>query len=498
MTAIDFKESVAPLADPANKETTGRVSPVSVRMGMFTSMPQAKKHADLLITRGSFPPAEISFPVNREKWDVYPGMAFRLRYPPYGIEDMVYRVSRVQEEAVDSDEIKVIAALDMKYFASFVELAGPVEGGLLPVEEEVEDILYADFLEAPYVLVGADLIFGIPLAARRSGAAKGYLLYVSKDGGTSYEKIKQIKQYNPYGTLVNKRYKADTDKIDDDVGFEVDFVNDDVGLIETITRSQLLGQKNIALLGSEMISFQTITPVSGYTNRYRIEGIYRGRIDTEQIDHYRGESFWFIGDTQYTQFENYDFTTGAELKFKYVPYTERVVGDISTAPIVTKTITGRALTPYRPINLQIESQEYRAIYTAGADIDLDWSPRVRGLGSGVMNPLTFPDGAISWEGNFRVKVYGDGSLVRTTSSINDDSWTYTNAMNVADNGAGGADLIEFHVTNYRVVDGVEYESAPLIAKVQKTSWEFSSTTTTTTTTSTTTTVSQFLTTTTTV
>jgi hypothetical protein len=61
------------------------------------------------------------------------------------------------------------------------------------------------------------------------------------------------------------------------------------------------------------------------------------------------------------------------------------------------------------------------------------------------------------DGFFRVEVYVSDLLVRSVSGITGDTWIYTEAMNIADNGSP-ATVVTFKVSNYRTVSGHTYES----------------------------------------
>ena len=80
------------------------------------------------------------------------------------------------------------------------------------------------------------------------------------------------------------------------------------------------------------------------------------------------------------------------------------------------------------------------------DIVLTWSARKRGTGAGIGVPgVILP--ASDHEGLFKIEVYVNDILVRTITGIDALTWTYTEAMNIEDNGAL-ADEIEFRLYNY--------------------------------------------------
>jgi len=107
-----------------------------------------------------------------------------------------------------------------------------------------------------------------------------------------------------------------------------------------------------------------------------------------------------------------------------------------------------------------------AEYTSGDDIVLTWTPLVRGYGAGLSNPDNTTDAEPIWEGLFEIEVYVSDVLMRTATAIDALEWTYTNAMNVSDNGTP-SDEIVFKLKNYRTVDGNVYSSDQVELTVKK-------------------------------
>lgn len=152
-------------------------------------------------------------------------------------------------------------------------------------------------------------------------------------------------------------------------------------------------------------------------------------------------------------------------KFKFVPYNLKNVGDIADATPLTLSIIGIARTPYRPLNFCANGGSFAARYNT--DIVLTWSPRYRGKGAGIGIPgVVLPDSYI--EGFFKVEVWVGGVKMRTMTEIDAATWTYTEAMNIEDNGSP-ASPVTFKVSNYKVSfdDGQTYESAQMVVICKK-------------------------------
>ena len=108
-----------------------------------------------------------------------------------------------------------------------------------------------------------------------------------------------------------------------------------------------------------------------------------------------------------------------------------------------------------PVDFNANGRSFAARYDT--DIDLIWSPRYRGKGAGIGIPgqvLADTDR----DGLFEVEIWVGGVKKRTTSAIDTAAWTYTEAMNIADNGSLASAVIS-KLLNYRIDAGITYKSA---------------------------------------
>lgn len=451
--AVNLRKSISsPNAlDPGNIGIQNRIASKTIQLSLFTTNENAVWAAKQQLMKESYPFALVSVPVNRNLFRLQVGDCFKFSYAPYGISNMICRVLVVEEKSLTSETIIIHAVQDFFSIAnSIIEYTDPTPVPVLPDPYILGPLLHEMVLEAPYLLTSD--IEVIPIAARSSDVDLGIRTHLSFDGGSSYSMIGAAANLRPYGTLVGV-YPASTYTIDDEVGFTVDFINDDVDLIETITWPNVLSAAtNNAMLGDELITFQTITPVTG--TQYKIEVIIRGRLDTAKIDHSDGEDFYWVGPLNITSLRHSEIVAGADRKFKLVPYNIKCSGDLSEASVIDLSIGGRAKKPYVPRNFVANGRSFASRYSA--DIILTWSPRHRGSGAGIGIPgEVLPDTAR--EGFFEIEVWVSDVLVRTTSAIDAATWTYTAAMNTADNGSL-ADEVVFKLLNYRTEDGYVYES----------------------------------------
>jgi len=446
---INFKNSMAtPIAvDIGNKTTQGMTVSKTVQFGLFTTNENAVWAGKTQLQKQSFPFAVISIPVNRDMFRLQVGDCFKFSYSKYNISDMICRILQIEEDSLKSENITIHAMEDIFSATNVVtEYSDPVDNRLSPYDYELDPFIEQTVIETPFVI--SEKVNVIPIACRTNDLDIGFGIHMSIDG-SSYTQIGTVTNIQPHGTLVDKYGLTCT--IDDNEGFIIDFTND-ADLIETVTWSDILsGSKNMALLGSEIISFKTIIPVSGI--QYKLENIIRGRFGTQKVTHAADEDFWFVQKTVQI-IGNSEIMPGVDRKFKLVPYNIRKSGDIADAIEIDLSITGLAKTPYIPVNFNANDSNFAARYED--DVVLTWNARYRGRGAGIGAPGEILPNT-DREGFFRIEVFVSDVNVRDITDIDAITWTYTEAMNISDNGSLATEVV-FKLYNFIVDSGVTYES----------------------------------------
>jgi len=464
MIFVDIRKRTAnpPAIDIGNRSMQGMTVSKTIQFSMFTTNRNAVWAAKQQLQKESYPFAYVSFTVNRDAFRYQVGDVFKWSWSKYGISNMICRVLQIEEESLESENITIYAMQDIFSATNAITVYTEPEDDD-DTEEQLDylvtPLVYQDVIEAPY-LVSNDSIGIIPLAVRTSDILTGYVLYMSSDGGSSYSSIGTYSSFAAYGTLV-AAYTTDRHQIDD-IGMTVDFVNEDIDQFSNLTRQDLLGLKNIAIINNEIMTIQNIIPISG--TQYQLTGIYGGRFDTEIASHSIGDGV-FIANGNYLDLNlNVNLLPETSRKFKFVPFNSKVNGVVTDSLVTDLTIESRSRKPYRPINLKVNGDS--VVPTYSSDNVLTWSPRVRGAGAGIFAP-SVTDKAISWEGYFEVEVYVSSILVRTATTIDDDTWTYTSSMNTTDNGTLATEIV-FKLKNYIEYSAwVDGESAQTEITVEK-------------------------------
>lgn len=449
--SIDFKKSISnPIAvDVGNYVTQGRIVSKTVQLSSFTTNENAVWAANIQLQKESFPFAFIDIPVNRVLFRLQVGDCFKFSYAKYGISNMVCRVLQIEEENLSSEKIVIHAMEDIFGVANVItEYSDPEDNAIASPSYVLSPFTHQKVIEAPYVF--SEEFKVVPFACRETDRDLGFDVNISVDGGASYLLIDKVANLQPFGTLVAE-YSTDTYSIDEEFGFEIDFVAG-VNSIETETWAEVFSaNKNTALLGEEAISFRSIVPVSG--DRYKLTDVIRGRFGTQKESHAPGEEFYFVSKNV-SLVSHPEILPGASRKFKYVPYNIKFSGDISEAVALDLDVEGESKKPYIPVNFNANGGSFAARYST--DVVLTWSPRYRGKGAGIGTPGTVLADT-NREGLFEIEVWVLGSKVRTTSAIDAVTWVYLEADNILDNG-GLANEILFKLFNYRTENGVLFKS----------------------------------------
>jgi hypothetical protein len=465
---LDIRQSVCdPIpVDIGNVNVQGRIVSQTIQLYMFTTNKNAVWGGTQGLLKSSYPFARVDLTVNRKLFRHEVGDVFKFSYSKYGISNMILRILQKEELELETENIIVHCMEDIFSVNSAVtRYTVPVRKRITGPDYTVEPFDEQIVVEPPYAMYNAGVSV-LPIACRKSYQDVGFDLFMSTDGGVSYFWVNVSKNITANGVLVGNYLADDTYSIDMDAGIIVEFDNDDVNFINTITWAETFaGQINVALLGDEIISFQSITPVTG--KQYKLEGIIRGRYGAQKKDHLNGELFKLIPFYLQT-ITNSEIIVGADRKFKLIPYNDQKDGDIADCTAIDLAVAGKVYTPYIPINFYANGSSFTARYDT--DIILTWNARKRGAGAGIGTPGMVISEA-DYEGLFEIEVWIGGVLKRTVG-ISALTWIYTETMSLSDNGSLPEE-VTFKLLNYRTEKGYLFESEQVAVICHKNKRELS-------------------------
>lgn len=174
--------------------------------------------------------------------------------------------------------------------------------------------------------------------------------------------------------------------------------------LESVTWSALLDGANIALLGNEIIQFQTATLVSAGT--YQLSNLLRGRFGTEYAvgTHTAGDRFVLLDSARIKFLEAVNTDYNRTYYFRVVPLGQT----LDTAQAYTFQYTFNTLRPYAPVKIQGS----RASGT-GSDLTITWVRRAR-INAGWQDSVDVPLDETTE--SYEIDIMNGSTVVRTLTS----------------------------------------------------------------------------------
>lgn len=282
-----------------------------------------------------------------------------------------------------------------------------------PTRMEMLDLPLFPYDEAPMLRVA---LTGL------GGEWRGAVLYRSDDGGGSYAQIAAADAPAVVGTALDVLAEGSHAVLDEKNSVDVLLLGE--AELENVSLTAMLNGANVALLGQEIIQFMQAEWVA--EGRYRLSGLLRGRLGTEQAmnNHVAGERFVLLNSRVEVVSVGQNVI---DLPRSYKPVT--IGQTLGSTDAQNFTYQGRAWKPYAPVHLQAEWQ-------ANGDIDMQWVRRARSGGAwrdGVDVPLG------EAQERYMVMVR-NGGIVVAEYTVNEPQFTYTVAMQVQDFGAAQSSI----------------------------------------------------------
>lgn len=234
-------------------------------------------------------------------------------------------------------------------------------------------------------------------------------IYVSRDGGASYDFAKNLATRSTFGVCNTVLGSGSTT-------LQVQIRS---GELESVSLAALESGENTALVGNEIIRFQSAVLIA--PNTYQLSDLLRGRRGTEWAiaTHTAGEDFYLLsGYNERVQGQTVDI--GRTLHFKAITSGQTLQ---SVSPVVI-TPAGNSLKPYAPISLA-------AIKDPLGNITLSWIRRDRHAG----DRTDYANFSLSeaFE-RYEIDVYAGAMAIRTLNTTS-PTVDYTAAQQLVDFGS---------------------------------------------------------------
>lgn len=355
------KETATTVQDAANIMTQGGIVNQTRSYTGIPWPPLAQRVAIRDLNASSTPLAKVKITATRAAWTVFPGDVFRLSWPEFGIDDVVYRALAVNRGTLTDGQIIVDAVEDV--FGLPVNTYSPQQPSAW--EDPANDPAVAPYralLEAPYWdlarnLSAADLAYVDSLAGyletlavRPTRDALNYSIY-ARTGSADYT-LRANGNFCPSATI-NETLTKTTTSITLANGFDLDLVS----------------SGGYAVIGSEYVLVSAINATLGTAT------ISRAVLDTVPTEHAANSRIWFADGWQgYDQTEAAD---GEVVDVKLLPSTGK--GELPLADATADSITfdQRQYRPYPPAKVRFDALEWPSIIEGATDVVLTWAHRDR-------------------------------------------------------------------------------------------------------------------------
>lgn len=262
---------------------------------------------------------------------------------------------------------------------------------------------------------------------------QGAVLYRSDDGGANYTLLGSL-DAGIMGVATSVLGSGATHIKDEVNSVTVSLID---GELSSISEIALLNGGNAALLGDEIIQFQTAELLS--PNSYRLSNLLRGRLGTEHTinTHAVTKRFVFLGEGLFSA------TAPIGLSRKYKPVS---IGSTLNATTANDfTFTAQCLKPYAPVHIAGSRD-------GGGNISITWVRRAR-VNGGWLDNTDIPLNEQSEL--YDVEILNGVNVVRVFSNIPTSALNYTAIDQTADFGSAQASVsIKIYQLSARVGRGV--------------------------------------------
>jgi hypothetical protein len=456
MDRATWKTGTVQAQDGSNyKIRNGELATTTMDFSGFSNAATAQKICNREMRTHSYPIGQGRVKVNRAAWALRMGSAFRLTWPPLGIDGMAVRVTSIDYGNLTDGAIEIQICEDV-FSAAYTAYSAPADGRWVNPAGGAPAAPLAQLLqEAPYqVLAGAATVLAPSAADRRllcaavraDGISDRYDVWT--DDGAGYYQTASVPTFCPSG-LLTAAYPRTTEATDA-VGFAVTGM-DLAAVLSTDEAGQARGDALLVILdddgGCEWCAFRTVS--ANVDGSYTIAPIVRGIFDTVPRDHALGARVFFIidaGTYNAAITRQIPYGAGETVSVKCLPHNPQGSVAIAVVTPVSVTTGDRAAAPYPPGQVKVAGNPWPDGATLHGDVTVTWAHRLRTAQSG--RTIVAQDAASvagGPEGTYTAEVLIAGVVVRTEAAIAGTSFTYTLAQRAADD-ADPAKLVQVRLT----------------------------------------------------
>lgn len=315
--------------------------------------------------------------------------------------------------------------------------------GMLQAEGVAEDISAYDFYNAPGEVANppsGNVVIppgntrleildlpALPTDAGEQGALrfaasglesgwKGAALFRSDDNGANYSQVSSLPAAAVLGNATGALASGPSQVMDIASSVTVLLL---FGELESVTKTALLNGANLAVLGDEILQFQTATLVE--PGKYTLSGFLRGRMGTEDkiASHAAGEKFVLL-DSRVAKETTPNALIGLERLYKPVS-VGNTLGQTASTPF---TYRAASLKPFSPVHI-------KGSRDGSGNLTISFTRRTR-VGGELRDYVDAPLSEVAEK--YEIDIMNGGSVARTISTTTTQA-TYSAANQTADFGS---------------------------------------------------------------
>lgn len=442
--------------DRSNFRRQGRHRVLSLQFPGVKTGTLAQQLAGRELRTNGFPFSSVNIIVDRTGWDLLPGDAFRLQWPPLGIDDLVMRVGSIGFGDAEQTEIQIGAIEDIFSLAQAV-FSAPPSSLFTSVNPPPAVVSVFDVFDQPY-------FFGLNDQLRTEFTSEKPLIVAQKPQGNALEYQTEARQggnpftfedesaYTPTGVLAAGLTESDGSNVStwEISSLTVNSVSDaailssvagdeDIratGLNLALIISTAINPLTGAVYEPELVGYDSVTVVGSTVT---LNNVHRGLGDTLPLAANAGDRVWFLTGNEIdgpgTTGTTYGDAENVDVRLTNVT----TVGLSAASSSQNQVFRNRMQRPWVVSDLKINNVRFPAAQPNGSDLSITWRNRDRTLGR---LPFQEDSQTIETDQQVRLRIYNDDTeaLLRT-ELLTGTSFNYTLALQTADGGP---------FTNYRV------------------------------------------------
>lgn len=383
--------------DPANIEIQDGIKTTkSYDYSYFTTSTNALWAAKREMQSQGYPLATMSMDCNRELATVRIGDCVAVNFPPYGISNMVVRITNVDLSDFEDGTVKLEGMEDV--FA--IEKTKYDYSGSTDWKKDFyypSDVGTWGVFETPYEMFRSPNTFVCAYAFRPDINTTMWTVWRRKSTSSSYESTNTMSKWTAIGTLVYD-YKKER-SAEDSEGFIVADV--DVNKAITHIKYELDGSHGtspkaardggkVLMIGNEIMSYTTLVELPN--RQWKVQGVIRGIYDTVPQDHIATDTVIFLQAGHYANVAKTGpvCEAGKTVHEYYSIVTANATGKNAINPAIRKDIqtTRRAERPTVQGRIRLNAHALNNKYyadTMTGDVFITWIPRDRTAALGCVS-----------------------------------------------------------------------------------------------------------------